>query len=343
MAATNKLRKIVIAGGSGFLGRLLVDWFGIAEWDIVVLSRRANASLEPARAVRWDGKTPDAWAEELDGCDALVNLAGVSVNCRYHARNRRAILSSRIDSTRALAAAVAQCSRPPRVWLNSSTATIYKHALDHPMDEQTGVIGATPAAKDQFSIDVATAWEHEFNAAAAPQTRKVALRTAMVLATTPGTVYRILRRLARLGLGGSMAGGRQYVSWLHQRDFCRAVEWLIEHDDLAGAVNLAAPRPLTNRALMEIVRREVGMPLGLPATHWMLEVGAFFLRTETELIIKSRRVVPGRLSAAGFEFEFPGVAGAVADLERRLAAPSGATHVEAAARGDAARATLLNE
>jgi uncharacterized protein (TIGR01777 family) len=234
-------------------------------------------------------------------------------NCRYHYRNRRAILNSRLNSTRVLADAVRACRTPPRVWMNSSTATIYKHSLDQPMDED-GEIGATPAAKDAFSIEVATRWERAFDDAVAPHTRKIALRTAMVLADVPGTVYCVLRRLARLGLGGAMGSGRQYVSWIHHVDFCRAVEWLIDHDEIAEPVNLAAPEPVTNRELMGVLRSVFGVPFGLPATEWMLEVGAWVLRTETELVIKSRRVVPGRLLAEGFEFEHPQVESAIREL-----------------------------
>jgi uncharacterized protein (TIGR01777 family) len=247
-----------------------------------------------------------------------LNLAGRSVNCRYHARNREEILRSRLDSTRVLGEAISKCSHPPKVWLNSSTATIYKHSYDHPMDEATGVIGGTPEAKDEFSVEVATAWERAFDEADTPRTRKVTLRTAMVLSTQAGTVYRILRRFARLGLGGAMADGRQFVSWVHEADFCRAIEWLIERESLAGIVNIAAPAPVTNRELMRILRRATGAWFGLPASRWMLELGTLLLRSETELVIKSRRVVPGRLLDAGFEFQFPDIAAAVADLEARL-------------------------
>jgi uncharacterized protein (TIGR01777 family) len=310
--------KLVIAGGSGFLGRLLVDWFARAGWEVVVLTRQSGTSVGPARAVFWDAQTLGPWAAELAGASALVNLAGRSVNCRYHARNRRAILASRVESTRVLGEAIARSVAPPKVWLNSSTATIYKHTFERPMDE-SGMIAGTPEAKDQFSIDVARAWERAFAEAATPRTRKIALRTAMVFSNTPHTVYPVLRRLVRLGLGGPLAGGRQYVSWIHETDFCRAVEWLIEREDFSGPVNVAAPRPLTNRAVMEILRRACHMPFGLPATRWMLELGAFFLRTETELVIKSRRVVPGRLAAAGFDFHFPTFSSAIADLEARPA------------------------
>jgi hypothetical protein len=317
---TQPLRKMVLAGGSGFLGRLLADWFRPLNWDVVVLTREPCAAM-PARAVLWDGETGGDWAGELEGATALVNLAGRSVNCRYHAQNRRAIVRSRLDSTRALGEAVAGCMRPPKVWLNSSTATIYKHSFDRPMDEASGLIAGTPEAKDVFSVEVAKAWEAAFAEAAAPATRKVALRTAMVLSTYPHTVYRVLRRLVRSGLGGAMGGGRQFVSWLHQTDFCRAVEWVIEHDELAGPVNLAAPEPLPNRDVMSTLRVVCHVPFGLPATRWMLEIGAVALRTETELIINSRRVVPARLLEAGFQFRFPDFRSAVEDLERRMAQP----------------------
>lgn len=310
-------RKLVIAGGSGFLGRLLVEWFCPLGWEVVVLTRQSGAHDGPGRRVVWDGKTPGAWVDELEGARAVVNLAGRSVDCRYHARNRRDIFSSRIDSTRVLGEAVGRCVRPPEVWLNSSTATIYRHSFDRPMDEHSGEIAASPEAKDRFSIDVATAWERTFEEADTPKTRKVALRTAMVLSNTPGTVYRVLRRLVRLGLGGSLAGGRQYVSWIHECDFCRAVEWLIDREDFAGPVNLTAPVPLTNGETMRAMRRACRVSVGLPATRWMLEIGAFFLRTETELVIKSRRVVPARLTEAGFEFRYPRLAGAIKDLQRR--------------------------
>lgn len=296
--------RLILPGGNGFLGRLLTEWFTGRGWDVVVLARRPARDRPGVRDVRWDGETLGRWARELESADALVNLAGRSVDCRYHARNRRAILDSRLNSTRVLADAVRACDQPPRVWLNSSTATIYKHSLERAMDESSE-IGATPAAKDAFSIEVATRWERALDDAVAPHTRKVALRTAMVLADVPGTVYCVLRRLARLGLGGAMGSGKQFVSWIHHVDFCRAIEWLIDHNELTGPVNLSAPVPVTNREMMRILRRTFSAPIGLPATEWMLEIGAFLLRTETELVIKSRRVVPGRLLESGFMFEHP--------------------------------------
>ena len=226
-------------------------------------------------------------------------------------------MDSRVESTRVLGQAIASCERPPPVWLNASTATIYKHSLERPMDEATGVIGATPEAQDAFSIDVARAWEHEFDAAATPQTRKVTLRTAMVLGLGRNSVFPMLRRLTRWGLGGAIAGGRQYVSWIHEADFCRAIQWLIDRPDFSGIVNVAAPHPVTNAEMMRLFRRLCHRPLGLPAYRWMLEIGTWLLRTESELVIKSRYVVPGRLLAGGFEFRFPDMQDALADLLQR--------------------------
>lgn len=306
--------RLILAGGSGFLGGLLSRWFANRGHQVVVLSRHPIPDSIGVRFVSWDGAYLGDWMRELDGASALINLAGRSVNCRYTAPNRREILDSRLLSTRLLGQAIARCSRPPPLWLNASTATIYKHSLERPMDDLTGEIAPTPEAKDTFSIEVATAWEKEFFNAPTPATRKIALRTAMVLGHEKNSVLPVLRRLVRFGLGGKMASGRQFVSWIHQDDFCRAIEWLLDHDDLAGPVNLASPNPITNAELMRTLRQLYHMPLGLPATAWMLELGAFFLRTETELILKSRRVIPERLLASGFTFSFPHLREAVANL-----------------------------
>lgn len=311
-------RKLVLAGGSGFLGTIVAEWFVERGWDVVILTRRPRDRCEAIREAAWDGRTQGAWCAELEGADAVVNLAGRSVDCRYGPRNRRAIMDSRIESTRVLGEAIANCRQPPRVWLNSSTATIYKHSHDRPMDEARGEIEATQEAHDAFSIEVATAWEKTFAAAPTPATRKLALRIAMVLSPRAGTVFRILRRLARCGVGGAMGDGRQFMSWIHEIDFCRAVEWLIGRDDVSGAVNVAAPNPLPNREVMRLIRRRCGLPFGLPIPRPLLEIGAFVLRTETELVLKSRRVVPGRLTEQGFAFEFPNLKDAVDELERRL-------------------------
>jgi len=310
--------QVVLAGGSGFLGQSLAEELLRRDYEVVVLTRSPSPETAAVKRVQWDGGTLGAWADCLEGAEAVVNLAGKSVNCRYHARNRQAILESRVQTTRVLGVAIGQCARPPRVWLNSSTATIYKHSLDRAMDEATGEIGATPEAKDAFSVEVAQAWERALDEARTPSTRKVALRTAMVLGPGEGGVFRVLRRLVRLGLGGKMASGNQFVSWIHEYDFWRAIEWLLDRDDLSGPVNLSAPQPAPNREMMRIFRQVCGVPFWLPATRWMLEAGAFLLRTETELIIKSRRVIPGRLVASRFPFRFAQLEDAVRDIERRV-------------------------
>ena len=310
-----KTRRVVLAGGSGFLGNILSEHFRAHGCEVVVLTRSARAQAGPGqhRECSWDGRTLAEWARELDGAEVLINLAGRSVDCRYHARNRRLMMDSRIDSTRVLGEAISRCTTPPRVWLNASTATIYKHTYGPAWDEH-GEIGATPEAQDAFSIEIATAWEREFNTANTPHTRKVALRMAMVFGHGRNSVFPVLCRLARFGLGGQMASGKQFVSWIHAVDLCRALDWIIEREDFTGPVNLAAPNPVTNREMMATVRDLCGVPFGLPAAAWMLEVGAFFLRTETELIIKSRRVVPGRLLAGGFQFQFTRMRDAMTDL-----------------------------
>jgi uncharacterized protein (TIGR01777 family) len=309
-------QRIVLAGGSGYLGRLLSRHFAGQGSDVVILTRSPVSGGDAARQVAWDGRRPGEWARELEGAHAVINLAGRSVNCRYHARNRRLILDSRVNATSALGEAIARGAKPPRVWLNSSTATIYRHTFG-PAWTESGEIGCSVQAKDQFSVQVARAWEAAFDEAPTPWTRKVAMRTAMVLGAGRNSVLPVLLRLVRCGLGGRLAGGAQFVSWIHETDFCRAVQWLIERDDISGPVNLAAPGPVPNAELMRALRRACGFRVGLPAPRWLLEAGAFLLRTETELIIKSRCVVPGRLISAGFHFRHPTLSSAVKDLLRQ--------------------------
>lgn len=286
---------------------------------MVVLSRGAAAGTG-WRVVPWDGRTLGDWAAEIDGADVVINLAGRSVNCRYHTKNRREIMDSRLDSTRIIGRAIAQAARPPAIWLQASTATIYAHRFDAPNDEATGILGGNePDAPDtwRFSIEVATAWERACDEAVTPGTRKVLMRSAMVMSPDRGGIFDTLYRLVRRGLGGPAASGRQYVSWVHDRDFIAAVRFLIARDDLAGPVNIASPNPIPYEEFMRILRRAASVPIGLPATRWMLEIGAFLMRTETELVLKSRRVVPSRLLAAGFGFAFPDWPTAAADLCRR--------------------------
>ncbi len=307
-------QRIVLAGGSGYLGRILSRYLTSRGCEVVVLSRSPSRNSGGAATAPWDGETLGPWRQHLEGARALVNLAGRSVDCRYTRRNRHEILQSRLRSTRVLGEAIAGCDNPPSVWLNASTATIYKHSLDEPNDDLTGKIGATPEAKDAFSIEVAVAWEQALAEAPTPATRKVALRAAMVLFPDKGGVFDVLRRLVRLRLGGTMGSGDQYVSWIADEDFCRAVDFLIDRDDISGPVNLAAPGPVTNRELMRTLRRLCGVRVGLPATRWMLELGALILRTETELVIKSRNVTPARLLAAGFQFHYPDIESALSAI-----------------------------
>lgn len=306
-------QRLILAGGSGFLGQELAKYFQALGWEVVVLTRSPQAN-RAAREVAWDAETLGDWARELEGAAVVMNLTGRSVDCRYTPTNRRLIIESRVNSTRAVGQAIAQCAQPPRVWLNASSATIYRHTLGPAWDESGTDFAPTPAVKDEFSLEVIHAWERALNEAQTPHTRKVALRTTMVLGHARNSVFPVLCRLARFGLGGRMGSGGQFVSWLHEVDFCRAVEWIIAHEELAGPVNFAAPNPLPNAEMMRLFREAVGAPFGLPAAEWMLEVGAVFLRTETELILKSRRVVPGKLLRSGFTFRFPTMREAIADL-----------------------------
>ncbi|CAL9343706.1 epimerase [Streptomyces sp. enrichment culture] len=309
--------KFVMPGGTGQVGTVLRRALSAAGHEVVVLSRRPAGEGE----VYWDGASPGPWTEEIDGSDVVVNLAGRSVNCRYTPANLRLMMDSRVDSTRAVGEAIASAARPPRLWLQMSTATVYAHRFDAPNDEITGLIGGgEPGAPGywSYSVDIAKAWERAQEEAATPHTRKVALRAAMVMSPDRGGVLDMLLRMARLGLGGPVAGGAQYVSWIHDRDFVRAVEFLVARDDLAGPVNLAAPGPVPQRAFMRALRAAWGVPVGLPATRRMAEAGAFVLRSDTELLLKSRRVVPGRLLEAGFRFDRPEWPAAADDLVRRI-------------------------
>jgi hypothetical protein len=311
--------KIVIPGGTGQVGTILARAFHQGGHEVAVLSRRPERA--PWRVLAWDAETHGDWAAEFEGADVVINLAGRSVNCRYSAANRRAIKESRVTSARAVGEAIARATRPPRIWLQMSTATIYAHRFDAPNDEATGIIGgAEPGAPDtwRFSLDVATSWERAVDEIVVARTRKVRMRAAMIMSPDAGGVFDTLLRLVRFGLGGQSGDGRQYVSWIHDEDFVRAVRWLIEHDELAGAINLSAPNPLPNSEFMRALREAWGISFGAPATRLMLEAGAFLLRSETELILKSRRVVPTTLLESGFEFRFPAWPEAARDLCRRF-------------------------
>ena len=307
--------KIVIPGGSGHVGTALARAFTQDGHDVVVLSR--NPERADWKTVEWDAKTIGDWADHTDGADVVINLAGRSVNCRYTPDNRRLIKESRVHSARVIGEAIAKAANPPKVWLQMSTATIYAHRLDAPNDDATGIIGGNePDAPDtwNFSIDVARSWERAAEEADTPKTRKVLMRAAMIMGTEKGGIFDTLLGLVKLGLGGTAASGKQYISWIHERDFIRGVYWLIEHEELSGPINLASPKPLPNQEFMSVLRKAQGMPIGLPAAKFMLSIGAWFMRSETELILKSRRVVPKLITDSGFTFDFPDWHQAASDL-----------------------------
>lgn len=310
--------RIVLAGGTGQVGTVLARHFHARGDEVIVLGRHGVAT--PWRFELWDGRSLGDWAALLEGAEVVINLAGRSVNCRYTAENRREIMDSRVESTRVIGEAIARAQRPPVLWLQASTATIYAHRLDAPNDEATGRLGGHEAnAPDtwRFSIAVAEAWENACDEARTPQTRKVKMRSAMIMSPDRGGIFAILLALVRLRLGGSAASGEQFVSWIHHEDFEHAIDWVIARPELDGTINFAAPNPLPYRDFMRALRRAAAVSLGLPATEWMLEIGAFFMRTETELVLKSRRVVPGRLLESGFAFRFPEWPEAAVDLCRQ--------------------------
>lgn len=312
--------KIILAGGSGQVGQILQRAFA-PNHKLIILSRAPTSTTAPhpnIRSLQWDGATLGPWTSELNNADVLINLAGRSVNCRYGKKNRLEIIDSRVNSTRILGEAVAQLTNPPRIWLQSSTATIYAHVPPNASahDENGTLGGHEPGAPNtwRFSIQVATAWEKAFDDLQLPHTRKVKLRSAMVMSPDPGGVFDTLLNLVKRRLGGRAGDGRQYVSWIHEHDFIRALEWIITREEFTGHINLCSPNPLPNADFMRDLRHAAGINFGLPAANWMLEIGALFLRTETELILKSRRVIPARLLNSGFQFQFPDWPTAAQDL-----------------------------
>lgn len=291
-------RKIVIAGGSGFLGQILAKHFSQKGDEVIILSRSQKTNTKNIIYQTWNGKTLGKWTESLENADVLINLAGKSVNCRYNAKNKAEIYSSRLESTAVLGQAIQRCQNPPKLWLNSSSATIYKHSLDKAMNEHTGEYGTG------FSVDVCKQWEAIFWKQKTPHTRKIALRLAMVLGKKGGVMIPF-KNLVKRGLGGTQGNGKQHLSWLHETDFIAMTEFFINHSDLEGNFNCSAPNPISNKDFMQKLRKQLKVSVGLPANKIMLEIGAFFMRTETELILKSRRVVPTKLLEAGFQFQYP--------------------------------------
>ncbi len=296
------MKKLIIAGGTGFLGQALIAHFNTDFDSIVVLSRTAHKSSGNTRYLAWDAKTTGSWCAELEGADALINLCGKSVDCRYTDKNKAEIFASRLDSTKVIGEAILNCNQPPALWINGASATIYRHSEQTPMTELTGEIGSG------FSVEVCKAWEKTFNVFRLPATRMVNLRLSMVLGTTGGVIPTMVS-LVKKGLGGTLGNGKQLMSWLHVEDFCRMIGWLLTHSSAHGTYNAVAPAPVSNKALMKLLREKTGMRIGLPAPRLILEIGALLIRTETELILKSRYAVPERFVKEGFVFKHTTIEG----------------------------------
>lgn len=303
-------KKIVIAGGTGFIGESLIDHFGSSN-RIIILSRKPQPPREHVTYAYWDGKTIGEWVQQLEGTDLLINLAGKSVNCRYTEENKAAILASRVESTQVLGEAIKQLKKPPTLWINSGSATIYRHSEDKPMDEFTGEI------QNDFSVQVCKRWEQSFNDLRLTATRKVILRIAVTLGKQ-GSVMIPYLNMIKFGLGGSQGSGRQMYSWVHVTDLARMMEWLYEHPECSGTYNCAAPNPVTNKVFMASLRKATGRSFGLPAYTWMLKIGAQLIGTETELLLKSRWVIPTRITHAGFTFKYPELPGAFRQIISEL-------------------------
>ncbi|MDP5172440.1 MAG: TIGR01777 family oxidoreductase [Bacteroidia bacterium] len=301
------MAHIILPGGTGFMGKALSTYFVRAGHKVFVLTRSPKRPENGIEFIGWDGKTIGDWSKYLEGASAVINLAGKSVNCRYTEANVKEIFDSRVESTRVLGEAIAACQRPPEVWINSSTATIYRHSEDRAMTERDGDLGTG------MSVNVARAWEDSFFEAMVPGVRKVALRTAIVFSEKDGALPRLMN-LVKAGMGGAQGTGKQMMSWIHMEDVVKAVAFLMAHKELEGAFNLAAPDPQPNAEMMSVLRQAMGVPLALPVPAWLLEVGAAMIGTETELLLKSRWVLPQRLLEAGFEFEFPTLPQALKNL-----------------------------
>jgi len=305
------MKKIIIAGGNGFLGNAFVEYLiKNHETEIYILTRKRIENRGNIHYVLWDGENLGDWTNYLEKADVLLNLAGRTVNCRYTEKHKAEIYDSRIKSTYILGEAMRKCLIPPKLWINMSTATIYRDEYEKPNNEITGIIG------EGFSVDVATKWEETFFAVPLYSTRKVAIRTAIAFGRK-GDVFKIYRKHVKMFLSGKHGHGKEWVSWIHEEDFYRAIMFLIENKELEGVFNLASPNAIRDKDMMNLFRRTMGYKFGLPIKKWMLKIGAFFLRTETELILKSRWVYPGNLLKAGFKFKFNHMEEGLKDLLAR--------------------------
>jgi len=301
------MKKVILAGGSGYIGRILVSFYSESATEVIVLTRGTSWLKGNVRFVHWNGTDVGDWAKELEGADLLVNLTGKNVNCRYNQTNKDEILNSRVRATAALGKAVNQLTYPPKVWIQSASATIYRHADDRAMDERTGEIG------DGFSVDVCKQWEKTFWEQKTPSTRKVLLRIGIVLGKSDSALPRLLN-LTKLGLGGRQGTGKQYMSWIHEADVVAAIHWVYTHDEINGTFNCTSPQPLTNTDFMKALRDVCNVPFGVPMPEWILKIGALIIGTETELILKSRWVMPRKLMDAGYVFKFPDLRSALKDI-----------------------------
>lgn len=297
--------KIIIAGGTGFLGESLSTYFKEKGNQVYILTRNPKRDHE----IYWDARTLGEWKNSIEGADVLINLTGKSVDCRYNENNKKEIYSSRIKSTNILQQAVDECSVKPKVWLNAASATIYVHSETQLNTEESGIIG------DDFSMNICKSWEKEFFKINNEDVRKVALRTSIVLGNNGGAFPK-LRMITKLGLGGKQGRGQQKVSWIHIDDFCKAVEWIIDHENMSGPINITAPNPVSNEDLMKKMRKHLKIPFGLNVPVWQLEIASLFLNTETELLLKSRNVYPDKLLKNGFRFSYPDLDNALNDLLR---------------------------
>lgn len=300
------MNKLIIAAGTGFLGQVLIHHFRDKFEEIVILTRGKSNTIDGIKYVNWNARTFTGWEKELENSSVLINLAGKSVDCRYTKENKKEILWSRIESTKILNKAVLNCKNPPKHWLNSSTATIYRFSLDKQMDEIYGEIG------NDFSINVALSWEKAFFKTETPKTSKTALRTSIVLGKNGGA-FVPLKTLTKIGFGGKQGSGNQFVSWIHEEDFANAVDFIIEKE-MTGVINVVSPTPIRNVDFMEKLRKAVGFPFGIPLSKFFLEIGSFIIRTEAELVLKSRNVIPKRLLENGFVFKFGDIDKAFRDL-----------------------------
>lgn len=298
--------KIIIAAGTGFLGQALIRHFKQNAKEIVVLTRGKEKQEGNISYVHWNAKSLTGWEAALENADLLINLAGKSVDCRYNEANKREILLSRINSTKILNNAVLQCKKPPKHWLNSSTATIYRHSEDKQMDEYTGEIG------NDFSMNVAQSWEKAFFKTETPNTKKTALRTSIVLGKNGGA-FLPLKNLTQMGFGGKQGNGKQFVSWIHEDDFAKALEFVFEKE-ITGVINIVSPTPIQNKDFMKALRKELKIPFGTPVGKRLLEFGAKIIGTETELVLKSRNVIPKRLQENGFTFKYQTIESAFKNL-----------------------------